>query len=149
MYMDGKLLFCDHIFNGYGNARKDFKKQVMKTRLQAMQGFSLPKDFKFRYFVFEIVEEMMEICFGKHWKICNWSVIHNLKNVHMHFGLILFTVNILIFAVANFRALCQMNIFMFKKKQFCRYRFFHGFLPLYVYSNCWITSKWYSSMVWA
>lgn len=48
MYMAGKLLFCDHIFNGYGNARKDFKKQVMKTRLQAMQGFSLPKDFRFR-----------------------------------------------------------------------------------------------------
>lgn len=47
MYMAGKLLFCDHIFNGYGNARKDFKKQVMKTRLQAMQGFSLPKDFRF------------------------------------------------------------------------------------------------------
>ena len=46
--MAGKLLFCDHIFNGYGNARKDFKKQVMKTRLQALQGFSLPKDFRFR-----------------------------------------------------------------------------------------------------
>lgn len=47
--MNGKLLFCDHIFNGYGNARKDFKKQMMKTRLEAIQGFSLPTDFKFRY----------------------------------------------------------------------------------------------------
>ena len=23
MYCDGRLLFCDHIFNGYGSARKD------------------------------------------------------------------------------------------------------------------------------
>jgi hypothetical protein len=28
MYIGGKLLFADHIFNGYGNARKDFLKQV-------------------------------------------------------------------------------------------------------------------------
>ncbi|XP_062584054.1 uncharacterized protein LOC134245821 isoform X4 [Saccostrea cucullata] len=47
IYLNGKLLFCDHIFNGYGNARKDFKKQLMKSRVQALQGFSLPKDFKF------------------------------------------------------------------------------------------------------
>ncbi|XP_071170308.1 uncharacterized protein LOC143062443 isoform X4 [Mytilus galloprovincialis] len=47
MYMNGHLSFCDHIFNGYGNARRDFKKQVMKTRLQAMQGFALPRDFRF------------------------------------------------------------------------------------------------------
>ena len=49
MYCDGKLLFCDHIFNGYGSARKDFKKQVMKSRHDAIQGYNLPKDFKFRY----------------------------------------------------------------------------------------------------
>lgn len=47
MYCDGKLLFCDHIFNGYGSARKDFKKQVMKSRHDAIQGYNLPKDFKF------------------------------------------------------------------------------------------------------
>ena len=28
MYTGGKLLFADHIFNGYGNAKKDFLKQV-------------------------------------------------------------------------------------------------------------------------
>uniref|UniRef100_K1RWZ9 Uncharacterized protein C3orf20 n=1 Tax=Magallana gigas TaxID=29159 RepID=K1RWZ9_MAGGI len=47
IYLAGKLLFCDHIFNGYGNARKDFKKQLMKSRVEALQGFSLPKDFRF------------------------------------------------------------------------------------------------------
>ncbi|XP_033746340.1 uncharacterized protein LOC117331622 isoform X6 [Pecten maximus] len=47
MYLNGKLLFCDHIFNGYGNARKDFRKQIMKSRVQAMQGYSLPRDFRF------------------------------------------------------------------------------------------------------
>ena len=30
MYTGGKLLFADHIFNGYGNAKKDFLKQVWK-----------------------------------------------------------------------------------------------------------------------
>ena len=28
MYTGGRLLFADHIFNGYGNAKKDFLKQV-------------------------------------------------------------------------------------------------------------------------
>ncbi|XP_005107667.1 uncharacterized protein LOC101861687 isoform X2 [Aplysia californica] len=47
IYADGRLLFCDHIFNGYGNTRKDFKKQVMKSKLDFIHGFSLPKDFRF------------------------------------------------------------------------------------------------------
>ncbi|KAK3768351.1 hypothetical protein RRG08_031140 [Elysia crispata] len=47
IYADGKLLFCDHIFNGYGNATRDFKKQVMKSRLDYIHGFSLPEDFRF------------------------------------------------------------------------------------------------------
>ncbi|XP_059152679.1 uncharacterized protein LOC131938590 isoform X2 [Physella acuta] len=47
IYAGGCLLFCDHIFNGYGNARKDFKKQVIKTRLDFNLGFSLPRDFRF------------------------------------------------------------------------------------------------------
>ncbi|XP_055999633.1 uncharacterized protein LOC125656907 isoform X4 [Ostrea edulis] len=47
IYLAGKLLFCDHIFNGYGNARKDFKKQLMRSKVEALQGFSLPKDFRF------------------------------------------------------------------------------------------------------
>ena len=49
IYCDGRLLFCDHIFNGYGNTKKDFKKQIMNSRKDFAQGFSLPKDFKFRY----------------------------------------------------------------------------------------------------
>ena len=28
MYIGGKLLFADYIFNGYGNAKRDFLKQV-------------------------------------------------------------------------------------------------------------------------
>ncbi|GFO23230.1 glutamate-rich protein 6, partial [Plakobranchus ocellatus] len=47
IYANGKLLFCDHIFNGYGNATRDFKKQVMKSRLDYIHGFSLPEDFRF------------------------------------------------------------------------------------------------------
>ncbi|XP_041349988.1 uncharacterized protein LOC121369160 isoform X2 [Gigantopelta aegis] len=47
IYCDGRLLFCDHIFNGYGNTKKDFKKQIMNSRKDFQQGFSLPKDFKF------------------------------------------------------------------------------------------------------
>ena len=31
MYTGGKLLFADHIFNGYGNAKKDFLKQVWQS----------------------------------------------------------------------------------------------------------------------
>ena len=48
MYEGGKLLFCDHIFNGYGNAKKDFHKQMMITRRSANAGSHLPKDFRFR-----------------------------------------------------------------------------------------------------
>ncbi|KAH9503808.1 hypothetical protein Btru_066692 [Bulinus truncatus] len=47
IYCEGRLLFCDHIFNGYGNARKDFQKQVLKSRLDFNHGISLPKDFRF------------------------------------------------------------------------------------------------------
>ena len=48
MYQNSRLLFCDHIFNGYGSARKDFNKQLMKTRKDALMGFCLPQDFRFR-----------------------------------------------------------------------------------------------------
>ncbi|XP_053377067.1 uncharacterized protein LOC123530542 isoform X4 [Mercenaria mercenaria] len=47
IYCDGHLYFCDHIFNGYGNTRKDFKKQLMKSRHDAIHGNALPKDFRF------------------------------------------------------------------------------------------------------
>lgn len=76
MYTGGRLLFADHIFNGYGNAKKDFLKQVfvqfsfrvsfqfyftcfliywretiflpqiMRTRKDALEGKSLPADFR-------------------------------------------------------------------------------------------------------
>ena len=48
IYGDGRLLFCDHILNGYGYTNRDFKKQVSKSRLDFLQGQSLPKDFRFR-----------------------------------------------------------------------------------------------------
>ncbi|ESP04590.1 hypothetical protein LOTGIDRAFT_170681 [Lottia gigantea] len=48
IYSDGNLLFCDNIFNGYGNTKKDFKKQITKSRLDAVHGVFLPKDFRFK-----------------------------------------------------------------------------------------------------
>ncbi|XP_035677492.1 uncharacterized protein LOC118416483 isoform X3 [Branchiostoma floridae] len=47
MYYSGKLLFCDHIFNGYGNAKKDLVKQILKTKHDAKMGNFLPADFRF------------------------------------------------------------------------------------------------------
>lgn len=47
MYCGGKLLFADHIFNGYGNARKDFRKQIFKSRQEFHVGHYLPDDFRF------------------------------------------------------------------------------------------------------
>ncbi|XP_067023611.1 uncharacterized protein [Acropora muricata] len=46
MYTGGKLLFADHIFNGYGNAKKDFLKQITRTRKDALEGKALPSDFR-------------------------------------------------------------------------------------------------------
>ena len=48
VYQSGRLVFCDHIFNGYGNARRDFQKQLAATHKAAIMGQTLPKDFKFR-----------------------------------------------------------------------------------------------------
>eukprot|EP00794_Sanderia_malayensis_P006085 gene6085-6788_t len=47
MYVGGRLLFADHIFNGYGNAKRDFLKQVMKTQKDSMSTNSLALDFRF------------------------------------------------------------------------------------------------------
>ncbi|XP_071960545.1 uncharacterized protein [Antedon mediterranea] len=47
MYMNGKLVFCDHIFNGYGNTKKDFLKQVINCKREANHGSFLPNDFRF------------------------------------------------------------------------------------------------------
>ncbi|XP_072177179.1 uncharacterized protein [Diadema setosum] len=47
IYGGGKLLFCDHIFNGYGNAKKDFQKQLSRTLNDHNLGKYLPRDFRF------------------------------------------------------------------------------------------------------
>ncbi|XP_038045416.1 uncharacterized protein LOC119719994 [Patiria miniata] len=47
IYANSRLLFCDHIFNGYGNARKDFQKQMLKSKRDATLGRILPPDFHF------------------------------------------------------------------------------------------------------
>ncbi|KAK7484126.1 hypothetical protein BaRGS_00024615 [Batillaria attramentaria] len=47
IYADSKLLFCDHILNGYGYTQRDFRKQIMKSRLDLLHGKSLPSDFRF------------------------------------------------------------------------------------------------------
>ncbi|XP_072025024.1 uncharacterized protein [Amphiura filiformis] len=47
IYAGGKLVFCDNIFNGYGNAKRDFQKQLLQSRQDASLGNFLPADFKF------------------------------------------------------------------------------------------------------
>ncbi|KAJ8393393.1 hypothetical protein AAFF_G00061150 [Aldrovandia affinis] len=47
MYVGGKLLFADHIFNGYSCSVRDLLKQIAKTRQDYRQGRSLPPDFHF------------------------------------------------------------------------------------------------------
>ncbi|KAM4748855.1 uncharacterized protein C3orf20-like [Rhinophrynus dorsalis] len=48
MYMRGKLLFANYIFNGYSRSIKDLQKQIVRTRSDYQMGYSLPNDFKFR-----------------------------------------------------------------------------------------------------
>ncbi|XP_051890072.1 uncharacterized protein C3orf20-like [Pristis pectinata] len=47
MYIRGKLLFADHIFNGYSNTLKDLKKQLAKTYEDYLVGRHLLHDFRF------------------------------------------------------------------------------------------------------
>ena len=47
MYLRGRLVFADFVFNGYGNAQKDFSKQVRNSFRQARAREFLPDDFKF------------------------------------------------------------------------------------------------------
>ncbi|XP_019370607.1 PREDICTED: uncharacterized protein C3orf20-like isoform X2 [Gavialis gangeticus] len=47
MYIQGKLLFANYIFNGYSKSVKDLQKQIAKTRSDYRMGYCLPKDFKF------------------------------------------------------------------------------------------------------
>ncbi|RXM35859.1 hypothetical protein EOD39_3876, partial [Acipenser ruthenus] len=49
MYICGKLLFADYIFNGYSSSIKDLQKQISITRGNYRMGLSLPSDFRFRY----------------------------------------------------------------------------------------------------
>ncbi|XP_055508752.1 uncharacterized protein LOC129707640 [Leucoraja erinacea] len=50
MYMGGKLLFADHVFNGYSNTAKDLKKQIAKTYQDYLMGRHLLHDFRFSEF---------------------------------------------------------------------------------------------------
>ncbi|XP_078511994.1 uncharacterized protein C3orf20 homolog [Lissotriton helveticus] len=47
MYIKGKLMFANYIFNGYSKSIKDLHKQIVKTRNDYHMGFCLPSDFKF------------------------------------------------------------------------------------------------------
>ncbi|XP_073506791.1 uncharacterized protein [Phyllobates terribilis] len=49
MYICGKLMFANYIFNGYSRSVKDLQKQIIKTRSDYQTGCYLPKDFKFSY----------------------------------------------------------------------------------------------------
>ncbi|XP_075065519.1 uncharacterized protein LOC142152615 [Mixophyes fleayi] len=49
MYMCGKLVFANYIFNGYSRSIKDLQKQIVKTRSDYRTGYHLPNDFKFSY----------------------------------------------------------------------------------------------------
>ncbi|KAJ1061807.1 hypothetical protein K5549_002842 [Capra hircus] len=48
MYIQGKLLFANFIFNGYGTSAKDLQKQTVKTRSDYHMGCFLPSDFRVR-----------------------------------------------------------------------------------------------------
>nr|XP_025038012.1 uncharacterized protein LOC102456527 isoform X3 [Pelodiscus sinensis] len=47
MYIQGKLLFANYIFNGYSNSAKDLQKQIAKTRGDYHMGYCIPNDFRF------------------------------------------------------------------------------------------------------
>ena len=48
MYQGGKLIFCDHIFNGYGYSLNDFLKQLHQSKIDAKAGKYLPYNFRFK-----------------------------------------------------------------------------------------------------
>ncbi|KAM9311671.1 uncharacterized protein C3orf20-like [Gastrophryne carolinensis] len=48
MYISGKLVFANYIFNGYSRSVKDLQKQIVKTRSDYKTGYYLPNNFKFR-----------------------------------------------------------------------------------------------------
>lgn len=48
MYIQGKLLFANFIFNGYSTSAKDLHKQIEKTKGDYDMGYFLPSDFRIR-----------------------------------------------------------------------------------------------------
>ncbi|XP_014386255.1 PREDICTED: uncharacterized protein C3orf20-like isoform X3 [Myotis brandtii] len=48
MYIQGKLLFANFIFNGYSTSANDLQKQIVKTRGDYQMGYFLPSDFRIR-----------------------------------------------------------------------------------------------------
>nr|XP_060633283.1 uncharacterized protein C3orf20-like [Anolis sagrei ordinatus] len=51
MYIQGKLLFANYIFNGYSKSVKDLQKQIVLTRNNYNKCYYLPADYKFRYYI--------------------------------------------------------------------------------------------------
>ncbi|XP_053884320.1 uncharacterized protein C3orf20-like [Malaclemys terrapin pileata] len=49
MYIQGKLLFANYIFNGYSKSAKDLQKQIAKTRSDYHMGYCLPNNFRFSF----------------------------------------------------------------------------------------------------
>ncbi|KAJ6656405.1 hypothetical protein lerEdw1_003908 [Lerista edwardsae] len=47
MYIQGKLLFANYIFNGYSKSTKDLQKQIALTRCDYNRGYYLPTDYRF------------------------------------------------------------------------------------------------------
>ncbi|XP_058597713.1 uncharacterized protein C3orf20 homolog isoform X1 [Neofelis nebulosa] len=48
MYIRGKLVFANFIFNGYSTSAKDLQKQIVKTKSDYHTGYFLPNDFRIR-----------------------------------------------------------------------------------------------------
>jgi hypothetical protein len=48
IYKGGKLVFCNHIFNGYGYDEKDFLKQLQSSKEDSILGKYLPYNFRFK-----------------------------------------------------------------------------------------------------
>ncbi|KAH0616758.1 hypothetical protein JD844_028129, partial [Phrynosoma platyrhinos] len=48
MYIQGKLLFANYIFNGYSKSVKDLQKQIVLTRSNYNKCYYLPADYRFR-----------------------------------------------------------------------------------------------------
>ncbi|XP_069846458.1 uncharacterized protein C3orf20-like [Dipodomys merriami] len=46
MYIQGKLVFANFIFNGYSTSAKDLQKQIVKTKNDYHMGYFLPKDYR-------------------------------------------------------------------------------------------------------